>query len=199
MTSAVLSLEIRWDLWFLLVSIINKTLLNFVLLSILNYCHMHYTRLSNHSLYEMLLLVRSSTFCHVTPLFMQLLWLSVHYDYILRYYSWFGELYLDKNQTASLNYYILENPSRALLSCDQDLLVVPYTNLKTKEDSTFSSVTPKMLELHSSDCEISRLDRIVLKRLLFYFTLYVLWKNSDSKSPWSISNSAITWCVWEMK
>uniref|UniRef100_A0A669F551 Reverse transcriptase domain-containing protein n=1 Tax=Oreochromis niloticus TaxID=8128 RepID=A0A669F551_ORENI len=118
----------------------------------LDYCNSLFTCLNKNSL-ECLqivqnaaarLLTRTSKYSHVTPLLIQLHWLPVEFR------VHFKILVLTfKALQGQAPAYIIELlqpyvPSRSLRSCDQGLLVIQHTRLKTKGDRAFATVAARL-------------------------------------------------------
>ena len=115
--------------------------------SCLDYCNSMFTCLSA----AVRLLTKSSKYSNVTLLQTQLHWLPVHYGVhfrmlVLTFRALHGQAstYIREQ----LQPYI---PSRSMRSCDQGLLALQQTQLKTKGDGAFAKVA---LELRSSEPEI---------------------------------------------
>uniref|UniRef100_A0A3B3HCK7 Reverse transcriptase domain-containing protein n=1 Tax=Oryzias latipes TaxID=8090 RepID=A0A3B3HCK7_ORYLA len=134
----------------------------------LDYCNSIFTCLSKKSLERLQivqnaaarLLTNSSKFSHITPLLKQLHWLPIHYRV---HFKILVLTYRALNDQAPV--YIKDlvqpyTPSRSLRSCDQGLLAVKRTRLKTKGDRAFATVAPSLwnslpLSLRSVDSVFS--------------------------------------------
>lgn len=134
----------------------------------LDYCNSLFTCLYNASL-EWLqgvqnaaarILTKYPKYSHATPLLIHLHWLpvkfSVHFKIIIMTYRALHGVAPTYLSDLLLSYH----PSRSLRSCDQGLVVVQHTRLKTKGDRAFVSVAPRLwnslpLSLRSVDSVIS--------------------------------------------
>lgn len=152
----------------------------------LDYCNFLFTCLSNASLERLQgvqnaaarLLTKHHKHSHATPLLIQLQRLPVKFRVqfkiiIMTYRALHGvaPTYLSE---LLLSYH----PSRSLRSCDQGLLAVPHTRLKTKGDRAFVSVAPRLwnslpLSLRSVDSVMSFKKQ--LKMYLFKLVDFVLF------------------------
>uniref|UniRef100_A0A669BKN7 Reverse transcriptase domain-containing protein n=1 Tax=Oreochromis niloticus TaxID=8128 RepID=A0A669BKN7_ORENI len=118
----------------------------------LDYCNSLFTCLNKNSLKRLQivqnaaarLLTKRSKYSHVTPLLIQLHWLPVEFR------VHFKILVLTfKALQGQAPAYIIELlqphvPSRSLRSCDQGLLVIQHTRLKTKGDRAFATVAARL-------------------------------------------------------
>lgn len=118
----------------------------------LDYCNSLFTCLNKNSLERLQivqnaaarLLTRTSKYSHVTPLLRQLHWLPVEFR------VHFKILVLTfKALQGQAPAYIIEPlqpyvPRRSLRSCDQGLLVIQHTKLKTKGDRAFATVAARL-------------------------------------------------------
>uniref|UniRef100_A0A669DHZ7 Reverse transcriptase domain-containing protein n=1 Tax=Oreochromis niloticus TaxID=8128 RepID=A0A669DHZ7_ORENI len=118
----------------------------------LDYCNSLFTCLNKNSLERLQivqnaaarLLTRTSKYSHVTPLLIQLHWLPVEFR------VHFKILVLTfKALQGQAPAYIIELlqpyvPSRSLRSCDQGLLVIQHTRLKTKGDRAFATMAARL-------------------------------------------------------
>uniref|UniRef100_A0A669CLJ3 Reverse transcriptase domain-containing protein n=1 Tax=Oreochromis niloticus TaxID=8128 RepID=A0A669CLJ3_ORENI len=134
----------------------------------LDYCNSLFTCLCKASLEHLQVvqnaaakrLTKSSKFSHVTPLLIQLHWLPVKFRIQFKVLTLtFRALHGQAPTYISelLHPYI---PSRSLRSCDQGLLAVQHTRLKTKGDKAFVTVAPRLwnslpLSLRSADSVVA--------------------------------------------
>uniref|UniRef100_A0A669EE25 Reverse transcriptase domain-containing protein n=1 Tax=Oreochromis niloticus TaxID=8128 RepID=A0A669EE25_ORENI len=134
----------------------------------LDYCNSLFTCLSNASLERLQgvqnaaarLLTKHHKHSYATPLLIQLHWLPVkfrvQFKIIIMTYRTLHSVAPTYLSDLLLSYH----PSKSLRSCDQGLLVVPHTRLKTKGDRAFVSVAPRLwnslpLSLRSVDSVMS--------------------------------------------